>query len=97
MHIITKKALEEYAKKDPELAKALRIWYGLAKRAKWNNPLDIRAFDPKASILPNNRVVFNILGGRYRLVAAIRYKSKVLFIRFVGSHVEYDKIDATTV
>lgn len=58
---------------------------------------DVRVIDPKASIIANNRVAFDILGGRYRLVVAIRYLSAVVFIRFVGTHSEYNKINAESV
>jgi mRNA interferase HigB len=72
-------------------------WLDIARRAEWRNPEDVKASYPKASILKTSRVVFNIKGNDYRLVAAIRYPASVLAIRFFGTHVEYDKIDAETV
>jgi mRNA interferase HigB len=66
-------------------------------RANWRNPEDIKASYPKASILKSSRVVFNIKGNDYRLVAAVQYRAEVLAIRFFGTHAEYDRIDAETV
>ena len=66
-------------------------------RAQWRNPEDVKASYPKASILKASRVVFNIKGNDYRLVAALQYRAGVLAIRFFGSHAEYDRIDAEMV
>jgi mRNA interferase HigB len=66
-------------------------------RANWRNPENVKASYPKASILKAGRVVFNIKGNDYRLVAAVQYRAGVLAIRFFGSHAEYDRIDAETV
>jgi mRNA interferase HigB len=72
-------------------------WIDIVSRAQWRNPEDVKRSYPKASILKASRVVFNIKGNDYRLVAAIQYAAGVLAIRFFGSHSEYDKIDAETV
>jgi mRNA interferase HigB len=72
-------------------------WLDIAIRASWRNPEDVKASYPKASILKAGRVVFNIKGNDYRLVAAVQYRAGVLAIRFFGSHAEYDRIDAETV
>jgi mRNA interferase HigB len=72
-------------------------WLDLAARAHWRNPEDVKASYPKASILKASRVVFNIKGNDYRLVAAFQYRAGVLAIRFFGTHAEYDEIDAETV
>jgi mRNA interferase HigB len=71
-------------------------WLGIATRATWRNPEDVKASYPKASILKAGRVVFNIKGNDYRLVAAVQYRAGVLAIRFFGSHAEYDRIDTET-
>jgi mRNA interferase HigB len=97
MHVISRRKLVEFWEDNPEAKKPLQIWLSIAKAAKWKSPTDIRAIDPKASIIASNRVVFDILGGRYRLVVAIRYLSGVVFIRFVGTHSDYDSIDAERV
>jgi mRNA interferase HigB len=96
MHVISRRKLVEFWEANPETKKPLQTWLSIAKVAKWKSPADVRVIDPKASIIANNRVVFDILGGRYRLVVAIRYPS-VVFIRFVGTHSEYDKINAESV
>ena len=72
-------------------------WLDIAGRAEWRNPEDVKAAYPKASILKASRVVFNIKGNDYRLVARVQYQAGVLVIRFFGAHAEYDKIDAETV
>jgi mRNA interferase HigB len=77
--------------------KAARSQFDIVTRANWRNPEDVRASYPKASILKGSRVVFNIKGNNYRLVAAVQYRAGALAIRFFGSHAEYDGIDAETV
>ena len=72
-------------------------WLDIVTRANWRTPEDIKASYPKASILKSSRVVFNINGNDYRLVAAVQYRAGVLAIRFFGTHAEYDRIDAETV
>jgi mRNA interferase HigB len=69
-------------------------WYREAERADWSSPADVKRQHRSASILKNGRVVFNIAGNKYRLIAAVRYDLKVVFVRFVGTHAEYDTIDA---
>ena len=72
-------------------------WLDIVSHANWRNPEDVKASYPKASILKASRVVFNIKGNDYRLVARVQYQAGALAIRFFGTHVEYDKIDAETV
>ena len=72
-------------------------WLDIVGRAKWRNPEDVKESYPKASILKASRVVFNIKGNDYRLVAALQYRAGTLAIRFFGTHGEYDGIDAETV
>jgi mRNA interferase HigB len=72
-------------------------WLHIARRAQWRNPEEVKAAYPKASILKGGRVVFNIKGNDFRLVAALNYRADVLAIRFFGAHREYDEIDAETV
>jgi mRNA interferase HigB len=72
------------------------VWLAIASQARWRTPEDVKRSHPKASILKGGRVVFNIKGNSYRLVAALNYPAGVLVIRFFGSHADYDKIDAET-
>ena len=73
---------------------ALRAWYAEAKTANWASPQEIKESYRTASIIGNNRVVFNICGNKYRLIVAIKYNFGIIFIRFIGTHKQYDKISA---
>jgi mRNA interferase HigB len=72
----------------------LRAWVSVVKSADWSKPTDIKDMFRSADILPSDRVVFNIGGNKYRLVVAVHYRGKRVCIRFVGTHAEYDRIDA---
>ena len=72
-------------------------WLAIVGRAQWRTPEDVKASYPKASILKGSRVVFNIKGNDYRLIASVQYQAGVLAIRFFGTHAEYDKVDAESV
>jgi mRNA interferase HigB len=72
-------------------------WLDIVTRANWRNPEDVKVSYPKASILKASRVVFNVKGNDYRLVARVQYQAGALAIRFFGTHAEYDKMDAETV
>jgi mRNA interferase HigB len=97
MRIIARKALRQFWEQHPDAEQALKAWYHDAKQAAWISPNDIRQVYATASIIANNRVVFNIRGNRYRLVVAINYGYQIIYIRFVGTHQEYDQIDAATI
>lgn len=75
----------------------LKAWYKEAEAATWNGPEDVRLRYPTASIVGDERVVFNIRGNSYRLVVAIKYAASIVFIKFFGTHAEYDKIDVLKV
>ena len=90
-----KKFWEQTKYKDSE--QPLRAWFDEAKHADWQTPQDIKNLYRNASFVGNNRVVFNIHGNKYRLVVAVNYKFSMCYIRFVGTHTEYDKIDVETV
>jgi mRNA interferase HigB len=99
MHIIAVKTLREFWE-DPDYHDAeqpLKAWYAEAKHANWKTPADIKAQYGHASIIGNNRVVFNIAGNKYRLVIKFHYNRGVGYVRFIGTHREYDKIDAEVV
>ena len=81
--------------KDSE--RPLRSWYGTVKRADWSGPVEIKGQYANASILSGNRVVFNIAGNKYRLIVRFNYAYRIGYIRFIGTHEQYDKIDAETV
>ncbi len=97
MRIIARRTLRIYWETHPDARQALQAWYADAKLSDWNSPSDIKSVYRNASIIANNRVVFNIKGNRYRLVVAIDYKHHIVFIRFIGTHSEYNKINASTI
>ena len=72
-------------------------WRAIAETAQWKTPQEVKAAHPKASILKNSRVVFNIKANNFRLIAVVQYEAGVLMIRFFGSHEDYDKLNAETV
>lgn len=72
-------------------------WYGFVIKAAWREPADIKADFGNASILKNGRVVFNIAGNKYRLVTSINYPYRIVFIKFIGTHKQYDVIDVQTI
>ncbi len=76
---------------------SLEAWHSEALKAKWRSPQDIKAQFRSASILKNNRVVFNLAGNKYRLIVAIDYGRQVCFVKFIGTHKQYDRIDAEAV
>jgi len=75
----------------------LKAWYHEVKKADWKTPNDVKEHYRSASMIGNNRVVFNICGNKYRLVVKVNYKNSWVYIRFVGTHAEYDKIDSSTI
>jgi mRNA interferase HigB len=72
-------------------------WLAIAEAAQWTQPADVKRSHPKASILENGRVVFNIKANDFRLICAVDYRTGIIMIRFFGSHAEYDRIDAENV
>ena len=97
MRVISKKTLREFWFKHPDSEQSLRAWYIKTRFAVWKTSSDIKNDYRNASFVTNNRVIFNIRGNKYRLVAAINYDFSIVYIRFVGTHKNYNNIDATTV
>ena len=97
MRILSRSTLRAFWETHSNAEEALKAWYYEAYRATWQSPADIKAVHRNASILANNRVVFNIKGNQYRLIVSIRYDLGIIFIRFIGTHSAYDKVDAETV
>jgi mRNA interferase HigB len=97
VRVIAKSALREFWKRHPDSEQPLRAWHGEAKAAAWQAPTDVKAKYRSASILRGGRVVFNVGGSKYRLVVKINYPFQVIYIRFIGTHHEYDHIDAETI
>ena len=97
VRIIAKRTLRDYWAKWPDAERPLNAWYRATKRAVWKTPAEVKAAYAKASIVGSDRVVFNIGGNKHRLIVAIFYDVGIVFVRFVGTHKEYDQIDAATV
>jgi len=95
--IIAKRTLKEFWEDHAEAEQYLKTWYETAKRANWSSPNEIKKTYANASIIAGNRVVFNIKGNDYRLIVKFNYQRQWAFIRFVGTHAEYDRIDAATI
>lgn len=95
--IVAKRTLREFWDKHPDVEPYLKTWHETAKKAEWFSPADVKRAYAHASILKDSRVVFNIKGNAYRLVVKINYLKQWIFIRFIGPHEEYDKIDADTI
>jgi mRNA interferase HigB len=97
MRIIARRTLREFWEVYPDAEQPLKAWFAEATKAQWQSPNDIKQSYRNASIVGNNRVVFNIKGNDYRLIVYVRYDLGILFIRFIGTHRDYDKVDATTI
>ncbi|MCR4537427.1 type II toxin-antitoxin system HigB family toxin [Pseudomonas sp. 18.1.10] len=97
MRIIAISQLKAFWQKYPDSEQPLLAWIDEAKNADWSDPTDIKEQFRNASILKSRRVVFNIKGNDYRLVVAVAYRYGALYIKFVGTHKQYDTIDADTV
>ena len=97
-NIIAIKTIRNYYEKEsPDSKASLLKWIDVAKRADWKKPSDVVADFPSADPIKNSRVVFNIARNKYRLIVAINYHFQVIRVCFIGTHPEYDKVDATTV
>jgi mRNA interferase HigB len=97
VRVIAKSTLRDFWTIHKDCEESLKSWYDEAEKSSWISPNAIKSDYPSASILQDNRVVFNIKGNSYRLVVKINYKFRILWIRFIGTHAEYDKINAETI
>lgn len=97
MRVIALRNIRDFCASHPPAAEALRAWTEEARSAAWKTPQDIKNRYSSASFLRRNRVVFNIKGNEYRLVVAVAYRFEAVYIKFVGTHAQYDAVDAETV
>jgi mRNA interferase HigB len=97
MRVISQAKLKAFFSAHPDAEQALKAWYDEARKASWATPQQIKDRYRSASFVGNNRVVFNVHGNRYRLVVAVAYQFGAVYIKFVGTHADYDEIDAATV
>jgi mRNA interferase HigB len=97
VRVIAKKTLREFWIKHSNCEESLKSWHKETEEASWKSPQDIKKDYPSASILQDNRVVFNIKGNTYRLVVKVNYDFGLVWIRFIGTHAQYDRINASTI
>lgn len=97
LRVIAKKILRDFWVKHSDCEQQLKAWYNEAEDATWKNPNEIKREYPSVSILEDNRFVFNIKGNNYRLIIKINYHYQMIWIRFIGTHAQYDKIDAAKI
>ncbi len=95
--IFAKSTLREYWETHPDAEQYLKTWYDTAMSSNWNTPNDVKQTYANASFLKDNRIVFNIKGNSFRLVAKFNFEKQWIFIRFIGTHTAYNKIDANTI
>ncbi|MBU0483778.1 MAG: type II toxin-antitoxin system HigB family toxin [Proteobacteria bacterium] len=94
MRVIKLRTLKQFWLEKPDAENALKAWYAEARAAEWRSPADIKEKFRSASILQDSRVVFNICGNKYRLIVKVIYPFPTIYIRFIGTHKEYDAINA---
>ena len=97
MKIISIKTLRDFWETHPAAEQPLRAWVDEVRKAQWMQPADIKAHYRNASFLHNRRVVFNIKGNDFRLIVAVAYRVGVVYVKFIGTHVQYDAVDAATI
>lgn len=97
MRVISKKTLRFFWSNHTDAKQAVQAWFHEVSEADWRAPADLKKDFPSADILPGNRVVFNIKGNHFRLIVKIHYNTGIVFVRFAGTHAEYNKVDATTI
>ncbi|MGC6421536.1 MAG: type II toxin-antitoxin system HigB family toxin [Flavobacteriaceae bacterium] len=97
MRVLSKRTLRLFWEQYPDSVQQLLVWYREMLKASWGSPNELKLTFANVSIVKNNRVVFNICGNKYRLVVEINYQRKWLFIRFIGTHKDYDNIDVNTI
>ncbi len=97
MRIISEKAVKTFVEAHPGSRKSMAIWIDLMHAGRWENPAQVKEVFGSADVIPNGRMVFNVGGNKFRIVCLMGFRSKTVFVRFVGTHKEYDSIDATTI
>jgi mRNA interferase HigB len=94
MHVISRTKLIHFWVKHPDSETPLRIWFKKVEQARWKNLNELKTDFPTADYVGNNRVVFDVKGNNYRIIVLVFFSGQKLFIRFIGTHAEYDKVDA---
>lgn len=96
-NIVSRKKLRDFWEENPDSEGTLKTWYKVAMKAGWQSSNEVKSQYRNASIVGNNRIVFNICGNKYRLIVKFNYEMQWCWIRFIGTHSEYDKIDASNI
>lgn len=97
MRVFSRATLQAFWNAHRDAEGPLRAWFDEVEKASWTGPQDIRARYRSADFVANDRVIFNIRGNNYRLIVHVSYRFHAVYIRFIGTHVEYDKVDAATI
>ena len=97
MRIISEKTLRAFWERHPNSEQSLRAWVKEVEPADWTTPAQLKKQFPNASIVRDNRVVFNVGGNRYRMVSWINYRRRAIYVKWLGTHAEYDRIDVEKV
>lgn len=97
MRVIARNTLHDFWGKHPEARVPLERWYRLVRAAHWTSTDEVRRAAPKCKVLNRERVRFEVAGGNYRLIAAFDFRRQVAFVKFIGSHADYDQIDPFTI
>src|SRR5215469_5008827 len=97
MRVIARNVLVAFSDRHPETRTSLERWYRLTKAAYWTTTADVQSAVPKAKVLNSERIRFEVARGNYRLVVAFDFRRQIAFVKFIGTHAEYDRIDALTV
>ena len=97
MRIFSKRTIKQFWEKYPDSEEALRTWYRESSGRMWENPHQLKAHFGQARVLGTKRIIFNISGNKYRLVTEVNYSRGWMFVRFIGTHAEYDQIDPNTI
>ncbi len=97
VRVIAIKTLRDFWATHPDAQQSLLAWYDEACKAVWTRPNDIKAHYASASILKNRRVVFNIKGNDYRLIVAVAYRLGIVYVKFIGTHEQYNAVNAQTI
>jgi mRNA interferase HigB len=97
MRIISRRVLRDFWKRHPEAEQPLKAWFAETQAADWSSPQSIKQRYRHASFVADNRVIFNIAGNKYRLVVHVNYDFRTVYIKFIGVHTDYDRIDPESI
>ena len=97
VRLIARKVLVSFWGKHPEARVSLERWHAIVRASRWTSTDEVQKAAPKSKVLDRERVRFEVAGGNYRLVAAFDFRRQIVFVKFIGTHAEYDRIDALTV